>query len=162
LLDRKAARRELLSLYRVQASATDTPLSWVRRFSGFLGLYSNLAPVSSNFSSVSTRHLYFCFLSIKESRFCKLIHQIVNCLSAGNSFITKFVEIFANTFQQIRVSRRCHTEIHAALKYTSTWRNTLLTNCNWEKTANGADNCRPLLKNHNNFPRVNRIVRRET
>jgi hypothetical protein len=42
----------------------DTPVSWARRFSDFLGACSNLAPVSSNFSSVSTQRLCFCFLSI--------------------------------------------------------------------------------------------------
>jgi hypothetical protein len=39
----------------------DTPVSSSRRFSDFLGVCSNLAPVSSNFSSVSTRRL--CLVS---------------------------------------------------------------------------------------------------
>jgi hypothetical protein len=44
----------------------DTPVIWARHFSDFLGVYSSLAPLSSNFFSVSTRCLYFCFLSIKS------------------------------------------------------------------------------------------------
>jgi hypothetical protein len=44
----------------------DTPVSWARRFSDFLGACSSLAPTSSNFSSVSSRRLCFCFLFIKS------------------------------------------------------------------------------------------------
>jgi hypothetical protein len=54
----------------------DTPVSWARRFSDFLGVCSILAPVASNFSSGSIQHLRFCFLSIKSyvllSLFAKL------------------------------------------------------------------------------------------
>jgi hypothetical protein len=60
----------------------DTPVSWARRFSDFLGVCSSLAPVPSNFS-VSTRRLRVPF-------FPKFIHRIMNCLFAGYSFITKF------------------------------------------------------------------------
>jgi hypothetical protein len=44
---------------------------------------------TDHFSSVSTRRLCFVFLSVK-SPVVQVIHQIMNCLSAGNSFITKF------------------------------------------------------------------------
>jgi hypothetical protein len=37
----------------------DTPVSWARHFSDFLGVCSSLAPMSSNFSSVSTWFLFF-------------------------------------------------------------------------------------------------------
>jgi hypothetical protein len=45
--------------------------------------------MSSNFSSVSTLSLCFLFMSIKSCS-SKFIQQIVNCLSAGNSFMLKF------------------------------------------------------------------------
>jgi hypothetical protein len=59
------------------------------------------------------------------------------------------IKIFANAFQQIRTSHRCHTEIHVALKYRKSCA-TLLTplTVNWEQMAHGADNCCLLLKNH--------------
>jgi hypothetical protein len=44
------------------------------------------------------------------------------------------------------------TKIHDALKHTAPWRNTMLCNCNWEQTANGADNCCPQLTNHKQIP----------
>jgi hypothetical protein len=87
----------------------DSPISWARRISDFLGVCSSLAPVSSNFSSLSTRRL--CFSWWKSSH-----HEI-------------YFEIFADTFQQIRISHRCYTEIHVALKYSEPCRATLLTNC---------------------------------
>jgi hypothetical protein len=58
----------------------DTPDSWARHFSDFLGVCSSLTPVSCDFSSVSTRRLRVPLF--------KFIHQILNCFSAGNSFIT--------------------------------------------------------------------------
>jgi hypothetical protein len=42
-----------------------------------------------------------------------------------------YVEIFADTFQQIRISHRCYTEIHAALKHHKQSRATLLTGNKW-------------------------------
>jgi hypothetical protein len=39
------------------------------------------------------------------------------------------VDIFPDTFQQIRILRWCHTEIRVALKYSEPCRATLLTNC---------------------------------
>jgi hypothetical protein len=50
--------------------------------------------MSSNVSLVITQRLFFCFLSVKSPVDLKFIHQIVNCLSAGNSFITKFSPTF--------------------------------------------------------------------
>jgi hypothetical protein len=50
----------------VLAPDFDTPVSSARHFSDFLGVCSSLAPMSSNFSSVSTWSLCFCFLSVKS------------------------------------------------------------------------------------------------
>jgi hypothetical protein len=74
----------------------DIPVSCARRFSDFLGVCSSLSPVPSNFS-VSTRRM-FLFLVYSEFRCSKFIDQIVNCLSAGNSFITKFKSKFWPAF----------------------------------------------------------------
>jgi hypothetical protein len=108
----------LLALYY------DTPVSWARRFVDFLGVCSSLALTSSNFSSVSTRRLCFgyCLLRVPLIKF---IHQIVNYLCAVNSFIMKFTVKFSPI-----LSHRCHTEMHVALKYTTSWWSTLLANCN--------------------------------
>jgi hypothetical protein len=69
----------------VLALDADTPVSWARRFSDFRGVCSSLAPMSYNFSSVSTRRLCFCFLYIKSlvdlSLFAKLWFV---CLSSRN------------------------------------------------------------------------------
>jgi hypothetical protein len=67
----------------------ETPVYWARRCSDFLGVCSSLAPISSNFSSVSTRRLCFCFLSIKSpvdlSLFTKLwIVCLLRTLSPRN------------------------------------------------------------------------------
>jgi hypothetical protein len=40
--------------------------SFFRHSGGFLCVCSRLAPMSSNFSSVSTQHLCFCFLTVKS------------------------------------------------------------------------------------------------
>jgi hypothetical protein len=56
----------------------------------------------------------------------------MNCLLLGTLHHESYVEIFADTFQQIRISRRCHTEIRVALKYGEPCRATLLvTGNNW-------------------------------
>jgi hypothetical protein len=67
----------------------DTPVSWTRRFSDFLGVCTSLTPMSSSFSSVSTRRLCFCFMSIKSpvdlSLFTKLwIVCLLENLSSRN------------------------------------------------------------------------------
>jgi hypothetical protein len=126
----------------------DTPVSWARRFSDFLHVCSCLAPMSCNFS-VSTRCLCFCFLSIKSpivlSLFAKLwIVWLLETLSSRN-----LLQIFADTFKQIRASHSCHTETHVALNCTAPWRTKLLANCNWEQMTNGVNNCCLLLTNHN-------------
>jgi hypothetical protein len=124
-------------------------LSWARRFSDFLGVYSSLAPMSTNFSLVSTRRLWFCFLFIKSpflSLFTKL--WIVSWELFHHEI---YVEIFADTFQQIRISNRCHTEIHVALKHREPCRATLLT-VNREQMARGADNYYLLLTNRKQTP----------
>jgi hypothetical protein len=123
----------------------DTPVSWARRFSDFLGVRSSLHPMSSNFSSVSTWRLCFCFLSIKSPVYSPNCELFV-CWELFHHEI--YFEIFADTFYQIHISHRCHSEIHISLKYTAPWRTTLLTNCNWEQMANGADNCCLMLTNH--------------
>jgi hypothetical protein len=49
--------------------------------SDFLGVCSSLAPTSSNFSSVSTRSLCFCFLSVKSPDILNLCKKTVTyCL----------------------------------------------------------------------------------
>jgi hypothetical protein len=53
----------------------NTPVSWARCFSDFLGVCLSLSPMSCNFS-------------VSTLRCSKSIHQIVN---AGNPFITKFM-----------------------------------------------------------------------
>jgi hypothetical protein len=52
-------------------------------------------------------------LSVKESRCSKFIPQIVNCLSTGNSFITKFTLKFSST-----LSSRFVFHIGVIQKYT--------------------------------------------
>jgi hypothetical protein len=111
----------------------------------------SLVPMSSNFS-VSTRRLCVCFLFIKSpvvlSLFTKL--WILWLLELFHDEL--YVEIFADTFKQFRIWHRCHTEVHVALKYTALGRTTLLTNCNWEQMARGADNCCLLLTNNKQTP----------
>jgi hypothetical protein len=75
-LNRAAARRAWITVVLQGLSFSscvtllslefDTPVSWARRFSDFFGVCSSLAPVSCNFSSVITRHICFCFLSVKS------------------------------------------------------------------------------------------------
>jgi hypothetical protein len=108
----------------------------------FYGVCSSLALMSCNLS-VSTRRLCICFLSIKSPVVLSLFTRLwVVCWELIHHEI--YVEIFAYTFQQIRISRSCHREIHTALKYTAPWHTTLLANCN---SANGAGNCCLLLTN---------------
>jgi hypothetical protein len=61
------------------------------------------------------------------------------------------VRIFVDTFQQIHISRRCHTEIHVALKYSEPCRATLLT-VNWEQVTHGFDNYCLLLTFYEQTP----------
>jgi hypothetical protein len=57
----------------------------------------------------------FSFLVYYESRSSKFIQQIVNCLSAGNSFITKFTSTFSPT-----LSSRSVLHMGDIQKYTQT------------------------------------------
>jgi hypothetical protein len=95
-------------LLALTAHQTQTSTGWLQQLcccywtrlwqsSDFLGACSSLALMSSKFSRVSTLNLRFCFLSIKESHCSKFVHQIMNCLSAGNSFIMKFASKFLPT-----------------------------------------------------------------
>jgi hypothetical protein len=93
----------------------------------------------------------FLFLVCYEP-FCSIfIHQIMNCLHAGNSFITKFTLKFRWHFLA-DLYFTWMTEIHVALKYTTPWHTTLVTNWNWKQMANGANNCCILLTDHNQTP----------
>jgi hypothetical protein len=80
----------------------------------------------------------FYFFFLLRVRCSKFIHQIVNCFSAGNFFITKFTSKFSSVF--------------SSRSYTAPWRHKPLTNCKWEQMATGADNgavnCSILLTNH--------------
>jgi hypothetical protein len=93
-----------------------TPISWVRRFGDFLGVCSNLVPMSSNFSSVSTRCI--CFFSIKCPIVLSLFIKLWIVCLLGNFYHKIYVKIFPDTFQQIRISRRCNTEVHVAVTYS--------------------------------------------
>jgi hypothetical protein len=95
----------------------------------------------------------FLFLVYWESLWPKFIHQTVNCLSARNSFITKFMSELLPTLSSRSLFHVGVIQmVHIVLKYTAPWWNTLLTNCNWERMANGADNCLLLLTNHKQTP----------
>jgi hypothetical protein len=97
--------------------------------------------MSSNFSSVSTRLLCFCFLSMKSpvdlSLYTTLsIASLLGTLSSRNLCLN------------FRISHTCFTVIHVAVRYTVPWRTILFTNCNWEQMAYDAGNCCLLLTNH--------------
>lgn len=104
-----------------QLRSTFTSVSRTRRFSDCLCVCSSLAPVAQLLLSKRSA-LMFSFFS-------ELIHQIMNCFSAGNFFITKFTLKCSPTFSNRSIFNR---ETHVALKYTEPRHNTLLTNCKWE------------------------------
>jgi hypothetical protein len=72
----------------------NTPVPSARCFSYFQGVCSSLAPVSSNLSSVSTRQLCFCFLSIKSP--VDLSCELSACRKLFHHEI--YVQIFTETF----------------------------------------------------------------
>jgi hypothetical protein len=130
----------------------DTPVSW--RFSNCVAVltldfdtpvsWPSLAPMSSNFPSASTRCLCFCFLSIESpvvlSLFTKLwivyselFHQAI------------YVEIFADSFQQIRIAHTCSSKVYCTMTHHT-------AHGHWEQMANGANNCCLLLTNHKQTP----------
>jgi hypothetical protein len=105
----------------------DTPVSWGRRFRDFISVCSSVVPMLSKFS-VSTRCLCLCFLSITSPVVIGLFTKLwIVCWELFHH--KTYVQIFTPTFQQICISRRCHTEICVALKYIGPCRGTLLTNC---------------------------------
>jgi hypothetical protein len=129
----------------------ETPLSWARHFSDFLGVCSSLAPVSCNFSA-STQHLCFCFLSIKSLVDLSLITKLwIVCLRRTLSSWNIHHGFHRHFLADLHFTEVSHRN-NVTLKYTAPWQNTLLTNCNCEQTANVADNCCPLLTNHKQIP----------
>jgi hypothetical protein len=131
----------------------DTLVSWATRFSDFLGVCSYLAAMSSNFSLVSTRRLWFCFLSIKNpivlSLFIKLwIVCLLGTLSSRN-----YVQFFRRHFlADPHFTWVSYRNTGCSIKYIAPWRITLRNNCNWKQMPNGADNCWLLLTNYKQTP----------
>jgi hypothetical protein len=75
----------------------DTPVALTKLFSDFLGVCSSLAPTSSNFSSVNTRHLCSCFLYINSPVVLSLFTKLWSvCWELFHHEI--YVDIFADTF----------------------------------------------------------------
>jgi hypothetical protein len=115
-----------------------------KTFSDFLGVYSSLAPVSSNSYSVS-------FLSIKSPVVLSLFTTLwivcpLETLSSWNLRQNFHWHFLADLyFTQV-------SHIHFALKYTAPWHTTLLTNCDGEQMVNGIGNCCLLLINYKQTP----------
>jgi hypothetical protein len=86
------------------------------------------------------------FLS-KHSTLILSIKSLVDQSSVAKFWIICLLETLSSWYccTTICISCMCHTEIHIALKYIALRWNTLLSNCNWEQTANGTDNWCPLL-----------------
>jgi hypothetical protein len=83
---------------------------------------------------------------------------MVNCLSTGNSFITKFTSKFSPT-----ISSRFIFHVGILQKHTllSIYRTMTEHTAHWlwlRKNGNGVEYCRPLLTNHNKFPRMNLML----
>jgi hypothetical protein len=113
-------RSKLQQLCCRSCTKLETLVSWARRFSDFLGVCSSLAPMASNLS-VSTPWLCFFFLSKVYSPNCELF------VRWEHFHHETYVDIFANTFQQIHISHSCQTKTYAALTYTAPWCTTQLT-----------------------------------
>jgi hypothetical protein len=75
----------------------DTPVSWARRFSDFLGVCSSLARIWSNFSSVSTWRLCFVFVSIKNPVVLNLFTKLWIVCLLGTLSPRKFTSKFSRT-----------------------------------------------------------------
>jgi hypothetical protein len=126
----------------------DTPVSWYNRFSDFLRVCSSLAPMLSNFSSVSTRHLCFCFLCIKSpfvlSLFTELwtvcLLRILSTRNLRRNFHRHFLADPYFTWVAYR-NTRC-SKVHRTMTYHTAHYSS------WEKIANGVDNSCLLLTNH--------------
>jgi hypothetical protein len=97
----------------------------------------------------------FLFLVYKELQWFKYIHWIVNCLSAGNSFIIKFILKFL-----LKLSSRSVFHIGVILKYMLLWSISHLDRTHYSLivTDNGTDNCRPLLTNHNAVKQSTKLI----
>jgi hypothetical protein len=98
-----------------------------------------LARMSSNFSSVSTRRLCFVFLSLKSPVVLQVYspnYELFVCWELFHHEI--YVEIFADTLQQIRISHTYHTDIRVVGSIAN-------TATNWEQMTRGADNYCVLL-----------------
>jgi hypothetical protein len=82
----------------ILALDVDTPASCARRFSDFLGICSNLAHVSSNFSSVSTGHLcfLFCLLRVPLYQVYSPNYALFVCWELFHHKI--YIKIFVDTF----------------------------------------------------------------
>jgi hypothetical protein len=84
------------------------------------------------YSSVSTRCLCSCFLSIKSPADLSLFNKLCNVCLLGTLPSQNLRRNFRRHFLADLFSRRCRTEIYVPLKYTTPCWNILLTNCNWE------------------------------
>jgi hypothetical protein len=113
----------------VLALDIDTPVPWARLSSDFLGVCSSLAPMSSNFSSVSTQRLYFVFLSIKSPAILSLFTKLWNVCLLRTLSSWNLHKNFHWHFPADPYWHRCHTEICVALKCSNPCHVTLLTNC---------------------------------
>jgi hypothetical protein len=109
-------------------TSLDTPVSWARHFSNFLGVCSSLAPVSSNFSSVSTLHLCFRVLSKKSVIVLSLFTKLWIVYLLGTLSSRSLYQNFCQHFLEYPYCTWCHTVIHVAVKCTAPWHTALLTN----------------------------------
>jgi hypothetical protein len=92
----------------------DTPVSWARRSSDFVGICSSLVPMSSNFS-VSTEHFVFFFLSSKSPFVLSVFTQLwIVCLLGTLSSWNFHWHFLADQYFTWVIYR----EIHVALQYS--------------------------------------------
>jgi hypothetical protein len=87
-----------------------------------------------------------------EFRFLSLLTKLWIVCLLGTLSLQNLCRNFLRYFLADFISHTCHTEIYAVLKYTAPQRTTLIANCNWEHTANGADNSCLLPTNHKETP----------
>jgi hypothetical protein len=108
---------------------------------------------------------YCCFIGskIQQSAVLKIFAKLWIASLLGTLSSRNLRRIFADTFQQFRISRiGVIQKYNVTLKHTAPSRNILVANCNWEETANGADNCRLQQTNHKQTPTHERTALRET
>jgi hypothetical protein len=112
-------------------------VSWARRISDFESVCSSLDIMSSNFSSLSTRRLCFCFLSIGSPVVLSLFTKLwIVCLMRTPSSRNLRRQFIADPYFTYVSYRNI-----SCSKVYRTWRTTLLTDCNWEQKANGDAYC---------------------